>query len=105
MKATWILTDGSNHTLEVRPGDSLMSAATAAGIDGIIGTCGGNMACATCHVFVTPDWTDRAGPPGDMEDAMLDATASERRVTSRLSCQLAMTAALDGIHVTVPPEN
>ncbi len=105
MKATWILTDGSERSLEVRHGDSLMSAATAAGIAGIIGECGGNMACATCHVFVTHDWTDRAGPPGAMEDAMLDATASERQAASRLSCQLVMTPALDGIRVTVPPEN
>ena len=105
MQATWVLNDGSERSLEVPPGQSLMQAATAAGIAGIIGECGGNMACATCHVFVAPEWADCAGPPGDMEDAMLDATASERGPTSRLSCQIAMTAALDGIRVTVPPEN
>jgi ferredoxin, 2Fe-2S len=102
MKATWKLADGREITLDVADGVSLMEAATARGVPGIIGECGGSMSCATCHVVVDPAWAERAGGPGPFEEDMLDITEAERQPTSRLSCQLKMSAALDGIVVSVP---
>ncbi len=102
MKATWKLADGREITLDVAAGTSLMEAATARGVPGIIGECGGSMSCATCHVVVAPDWAERAGPPSAFEDDMLDITEAGRQSTSRLSCQIKMTAALDGIVLSVP---
>lgn len=102
MKATWKLADGREITLEVAEGESLMQAATQHGVPGIIGECGGSMSCATCHVVVDPAWADRAGPPGPFEEDMLDITEAGRQPTSRLSCQIRMGTALDGIVVGVP---
>lgn len=102
MKATWKLADGRAITLDVPEGQSLMEAATRHGVPGIIGECGGSMSCATCHVVVDAGWEDRAGMPSTFEDDMLDITEAGRQPTSRLSCQLKMTAELDGIVVSVP---
>ena len=102
MKATWILHTGREITLDVKPGYSLMETAVSAGVPGIIGECGGNMSCATCHVAIDPDWWGKTGKPNSLEDDMLDVTEAERTKTSRLSCQIKMSAALDGIVVRVP---
>lgn len=102
MHATWKLADGREITLEVPDGESLMQAATRHGVPGIIGECGGSLSCATCHVVVDPAWADRAGPPGAFEEDMLDITEAGRQPTSRLSCQIRMSAGLDGIVVRVP---
>jgi 2Fe-2S ferredoxin len=102
MKATWIQEDGNAITLDVKPGTTLMEAATAKGVPLIIGECGGSMSCATCHVVVDPSWTDRAGPPSGFEDQMLDTTEADRQPNSRLSCQITMRADLDGIVLHVP---
>ena len=102
MKATWKLADGREMTLDVAEGLSLMEAATQRGVPGIIGECGGSMSCATCHVVVDPAWSDRAGTPSAFEDDMLDITEAGRQPTSRLSCQIKMSAEIDGIVVSVP---
>lgn len=102
MKATWILPDQSRITAEVPEGQSLMQAALAARVPHVIGECGGNLSCATCHVILAEDWVARAGGPNPQEDPMLDMTEAERRPASRLSCQIRMTAALDGITLIVP---
>lgn len=102
MKATWKLPDGREVTHDVAEGQSLMEAATARGVPGIIGECGGSMSCATCHVVVDAAWAVRAGDPGPFEEDMLDITEAGRQPTSRLSCQMKMSAALDGIVVSVP---
>ena len=102
MKATWNLADGRAITLDVPEGTSLMEAATQRGVPGIIGECGGSMSCATCHVVVDTGWSDRAGGPSPFEEDMLDITEAGRQPSSRLSCQLKMNAALDGIVVSVP---
>jgi 2Fe-2S ferredoxin len=102
LNATWHLPDGRSITAEVAPGHNLMEAAVAAGVPHVIGECGGNLSCATCHVQVDAAWSDRAGGPNDFEDAMLDATDAPRTDCSRLSCQIRMTAALDGIVLHVP---
>jgi 2Fe-2S ferredoxin len=102
MKATWTLPDGSIKTAEVSEGTSLMEAAVANNIPDIEGTCGGCLSCATCHVFVDGDWQGMLGEVDAFEDAILDSTDVERTEASRLSCQIKMSADLDGICVTVP---
>jgi ferredoxin, 2Fe-2S len=102
MQATWILPDGSRMTADVPEGRNLMEAAVARNVPLVIGECGGNLSCATCHVQVDTAWRDRVGGPSDFEDAMLDATEAERTKASRLSCQIKMSAALDGIVLHVP---
>jgi len=94
--------DGRIHDLQGKVGESLMRAAVDAGIDGIKADCGGVMTCATCHVYVDADWLARLPPPSDDEDAMLEMTAAPRLATSRLSCQLQLTPALDGLVATLP---
>ena len=102
MKATWILPDGREVTAEVKEGLNLMEAAVANNIPHVVGECGGNLSCATCHVYVSDEWADTTGPAGDFEDPMLDVAEAERRPTSRLSCQLEMSPELDGIVLIVP---
>lgn len=101
-KVTWKLPDGRIISADVPVGHNLMEAAVANNVPEVIGECGGCLSCATCHVYVDAAWTDRAGPPGDMEDDMLEVTAAERRPESRLSCQITATDALDGIVLLVP---
>lgn len=99
-------TDTTGATIElddVEAGLSLMEVAKAHDITGIMGDCGGGCACATCHVYVAPDWFEKVGPPDDVEFAMLDMVADVQQDTSRLSCQIKMSAELDGIAVTVAP--
>ncbi len=102
MQATWKLQNGQSITLDVAEGTNLMQAAVARGIAGVVGECGGSMSCATCHVVVSPEWAERAGAPGPFEADMLDITEAERQPSSRLSCQIKMSAELDGIVVEVP---
>lgn len=93
---------GSVRELSVRAGRSLMHAAVAQGVDGIAADCGGSLSCATCHVIVAPDWVGRLPPPSADEQAMLEMTAVPRQPGSRLSCQLQMQPALQGLVVTLP---
>ena len=95
--------NGTRHTLAARSGRSLMQAAVDAGIDGIAADCGGCLSCATCHVFVDPAWMAQLPPPNHDERAMLEMTAAPALPTSRLSCQVELTAALDGLVVQLPP--
>ncbi|WP_294354138.1 2Fe-2S iron-sulfur cluster-binding protein [uncultured Sphingomonas sp.] len=97
-------TGGETDVIDAEDGDSVMFAAVQQGVDGIAGECGGVLSCATCHVFVAPEWLDRVGPPGEDEEDMLEATAVERRANSRLSCQIAVSPELDGLTVEIPPE-
>jgi len=101
-KITYVHPDGEMHVLEVPVGTSVMQAAIANGIDGIVAECGGSMMCATCHVYVDASQLDLLPPTSSIENDMLDATASERRANSRLSCQLVVTAELDGLVVNLP---
>lgn len=97
MKATWHLPDGRIVTADVKEGQSLMEAAVLLNIPHVTGDCGGNMSCATCHVSVDPAWFGLTGAPDGFEDSMLDVTEAERTQTSRLSCQIRMSATFDGI--------
>ena len=100
-KVTFVAHNGTPHAVDVPAGISLMRAATDYGVSGIDGDCGGNCACATCHVFVDADWASRAGPRTAPEDEMLNF-ASELRDSSRLACQITVTEALDGLVVSLP---
>jgi 2Fe-2S ferredoxin len=102
MHVTLIADDGTVHTISAKPGRSLMYAATKAGIDAIAADCGGCLTCATCHVYVDPAWVDRLPAPSGDELGMLEMTAAERRPESRLSCELRMGEALDGLVVRLP---
>jgi 2Fe-2S ferredoxin len=93
---------GARHTLAAPVAQSLMRAAVAAGLNAIKADCGGMMTCATCHVYVDEAWSARLPAPSQDEDAMLEMTAAARKPTSRLSCQIALAPALDGLTVTMP---
>jgi ferredoxin, 2Fe-2S len=102
MKATWILPNGQSITADVAAGKNLMEAAVANNVPHVVGECGGSLSCATCHVYVAPEWAAKTGTAESFEDAMLDVTEDERRETSRLSCQIKMTESLDGLTLFVP---
>jgi 2Fe-2S ferredoxin len=101
-RVTYIEFDGTVHTVEVEDGASLMSGAVANGVPGIDADCGGSCACATCHVHVHPEWTSSVGGPATEAEGELLQLAPEVRDSSRLSCQIKMSAALDGIIVHLP---
>ena len=90
------------RSLQVQPGQSLMQAAVDANLDGIQADCGGLLTCATCHVVVQGEWLSKLPPMGSDEDGMLAFTAQARAPGSRLSCQIMLTEALDGLQVTLP---
>lgn len=94
--------NGERYPVRAGVGQSLMRAAVDAGIDGIKADCGGVMSCATCHVYVDLAWIARLPAPSTDEDAMLAMTAALRLPTSRLSCQVALEADLDGLTVVLP---
>jgi 2Fe-2S ferredoxin len=98
---TFVLPDRSRHAVSMRAGSTLLEAARRGGV-AIEGACGGNMACATCHVHVDEAWADRLDPPSAEEDDMLDLARS-LAATSRLGCQIRLRADLDGLVVRVPP--
>jgi ferredoxin, 2Fe-2S len=103
-KVVFLTVGGAQRIVDAHVGESVMSAAVRNGIPGIIGECGGNCSCATCHVYVADESIDDVGPVGDMEDDLLDLGVADRRATSRLACQIAVTEALDGLTVAVPEE-
>ena len=94
---------GAETTLEARTGESLMQAAVGANVEGIAADCGGLLTCATCHVYVREPYSAQLPPPQDDELGRLAVTASPRRPNSRLSCQIELTPALDGLTVDLPP--
>ena len=100
-KVTFISHDGARRQVDATAGESLMRAAVDNGVPGIDADCGGLCACATCHVFVEPEWAARLAAPSVQENEMLNFTA-ERRETSRLACQIPVVDALDGLTVTMP---
>lgn len=95
--------DGTQTEIAAVAGDSVMETAVDNDVPGIVAECGGACSCATCHVYVDPEWLEQLPPRELQEDGMLDC-AFERRDNSRLSCQIEVTEALDGLVVTVPEE-
>lgn len=100
-KITFVLSDGARHEVAAKIGTTVMQTAVDNGIVGIEAECGGQCACATCHVYVDAEWTAVTGRPSEMEEDMLDF-AYDVRGTSRLSCQIVVTEELDGLIVHVP---
>lgn len=103
-RVTFVKPNDRQIEVDIPVGTSVMRGALNDGIDGIIGDCGGQVSCATCHVFVEGDFADYLPPVSAEEDEMLDCAASERRPNSRLSCQVVMTDALDGLVVKIPDD-
>ena len=99
---TFIHPDGREQRIAADAGESAMQAATRHDVNGILAECGGNAMCATCHVYVDDVWLARLSAMGDDEDALLGGTAAERRATSRLSCQIQLSADLDGLILRLP---
>ena len=100
-KITYIEHSGKPHTIEVENGLTVMEGAVQNNIPGIDADCGGGMACATCHVYVKEDWFDRVNKKNEGEDDMLDQ-AFEPKKNSRLSCQITVSDAIDGLIVHLP---
>ena len=100
-KLIFIEPSGDRREIEARPGDSIMIAATAAGIDGIAAECGGSCMCATCHCLVEGDTIDGLPPMEQDERDTLEFTAAERHDNSRLTCQVRVAPELDGLVLRV----
>jgi 2Fe-2S ferredoxin len=101
VKIVFVTSRGVEHEIEAAVGQTVMEVGQKAGMDEILGECGGACACATCHVYVADEWTEIVGKPSQMEEDMLDF-AADVRPNSRLSCQIKVTEALDGLVVTTP---
>ncbi|WFL77572.1 2Fe-2S iron-sulfur cluster-binding protein [Altererythrobacter arenosus] len=93
--------DGKTHEVEAEPGATIMEIARDNGIEGIDADCGGQCACATCHVFIDAEWQSKLDERSEMEGDMLECSTIVR-ATSRLSCQIPVTPALDGMVVELP---
>jgi ferredoxin, 2Fe-2S len=94
--------DGIEHSVELKDGGSVMQGAIDNGIPGIIAECGGVCACATCHVFVDDDWSVAVGPPATPVEADMLMNLEHYQPSSRLSCQIKVTPALNGLIVRIP---
>ena len=98
---TFIQPDGNKKTVTVSAGTTLMRAAKDHGVPGILGDCGGECACSTCHVYIDEAWFGKLAPARDNESIMF-GFLEEPGATSRLSCQIRVTDAMDGLTVRVP---
>ena len=99
---TFIDAHGESRTVEAEIGSTVMETAIRNAVPGIEAECGGACACATCHVYVDEAWRDKVGAPTPMEEDMLDFAWNPDPVRSRLTCQIKVTAALDGLRVEMP---
>ena len=102
-KITFIEHNGTPHTVEIAVGKSVMQAAVDNNVPGIDADCGGECACATCHVYVNDGWFEKLPAPSEAEIDMLDMALAVEP-SSRLSCQIICSETTDGIKVTVAPE-
>jgi ferredoxin, 2Fe-2S len=102
-KVTYIEHSGAEHAVDVPVGENVMRGAIYNGVEGIVGECGGGLSCATCHCYVDEAWTERVGGPASQaEEELLESAAGEVRPNSRLSCQIQVSDALDGLVVRLP---
>ena len=100
-KITYVDHDGTERVIEAKNGETVMETAVKNSIPGIDADCGGACACATCHVYVDEAFMDKVGTQEEMEKSMLDF-AENVQANSRLSCQITISDALDGLRVTTP---
>lgn len=103
-KLTIVNRAGQESTIEAQAGLSVMENIRDAGFDELLALCGGCCSCATCHVQIDEAWADVVGGPNGDEDDLLDSS-DHRNAASRLSCQVEMTDALDGLRVIIAPED
>ncbi len=101
-KITYVEHSGKEHVVDVAPGLTVMEGARDNGIPGIEADCGGACACSTCHVYIDPAWVERLPKKDDMEVVMLDFAWNPDPATSRLTCQIKVTADMDGLRVQLP---
>jgi 2Fe-2S ferredoxin len=102
LRVTFVQPDGVERQIDdITPGRTLMEVGRERGVAGILADCGGSCSCATCHVFVDPEWIDKVGPPNTIEEGVLDMVESAKPRGSRLSCQIELVPELDGLRVTV----
>ena len=101
-KITFEEFDGKEHTVDMANGQSIMEGAVKAMVAGIDADCGGACSCATCMVYVAEEWRDRLPPKESAETQMLEFCPHVQG-SSRLTCQIPVTDALDGLRVKVPP--
>lgn len=99
---SYVHPDGRRDEVELADGMSIMLGATMHGLGGIVAECGGNAMCATCHVYVEPPQLVLLPAMSEEEEALLEGVAAERKPTSRLSCQIVVTPALNGLTVHLP---
>jgi 2Fe-2S ferredoxin len=97
---TFVEPGGRRREVPVQPGESLMVAATRAGVDGIIGECGGSAMCATCHCYVV---AGELPPPEALEAETIEFNALNVRPESRLTCQIPASAGMEGVVLQVAP--
>jgi ferredoxin, 2Fe-2S len=102
IKITFIDSHGEKRVCDAEEGSTVMEAAIRNSVPEITAECGGACACATCHVYVAEDYLDKTGTPDPKEEDMLDFAYAVQG-NSRLSCQIKVTPALDGLTVTTPP--
>lgn len=102
VSVSFVTSAGQRVSAQGAPGTRLLEVGQAAGLP-LEGTCEGQMACSTCHVIVADEWFDKLAPASEDEEDMLDLAAGVTR-TSRLSCQIVLDDALDGLEVRVPAE-
>ncbi len=102
VKVAFIQADGIRVETMVESGTTGMQAARQSDVIGIEAECGGSAACATCHVYVDTSFLSKLAALEMQEDQILEFTACERRLNSRLSCQIPLTTELDGIVFTIP---
>jgi ferredoxin, 2Fe-2S len=100
-KITYVEFNGTERTLDIATGVSVMQGAVNNNVQGIIAECGGGCSCATCHVYIDEAWLERLGKRSEAEGDMLDAVC-DLQPNSRLSCQIEVTDALDGLVVRMP---
>ena len=105
VKITFVECSGEEKVVDnANVGDTIMQVATSAGVNGILGECGGGCACGTCHIYVDPEWQSVVGDADDIEDMTLDMVYETRKPTSRLCCQITINENMDGLRVMVAPE-
>ena len=99
----YVAVDGTRTAMDIAEGENVMHGALYNGVDGIVGECGGALACATCHCYVDEAWTDKVGGPASPDEQdMLENAAAEVKPNSRLTCQIVVTPELDGLIVHMP---
>ena len=97
--------DGEQHVVDAEVNQTLMEVIRNNSIEGLDAICGGCCSCATCHVYVDPEFIDRLPPLSEDEDILLDGSNHRRTDVSRLSCQIRMSESLEGLKLEIAPED